>query len=355
MKNVLIPICIMMLAIGSRGQTNDLVIKNGKKGLYVDHKVTPKENFYSMGRLFNVHPKHIASFNSLDMTKGLSLGQMVQIPLTDTNFNQKTEKGQPVYYVAGNNENLHRVSTNNNNVLIENLRQWNNLFSDNITSGSKLIVGFLVTKDAAATAIATTSQQQTTDKVSKDNNIETTKGETSDKSEVKKENVKQQKEEAKKDEVKTVEPKKEESKKDEVKTVEPKKEESKKEEPQREEVRRVKQETKAQGLNQGYFKTSFDQQIRQHPTTKEQTFTAGIFKTASGWSDAKYYLLMDGVDPGTIVRITNPANNKMIYAKLLGEMSGLKQNQGINIRISNAAASALDIAETDKFVVKLNY
>ena len=124
----------------------------------------------------------------------------------------------------------------------------------------------------------------------------------------------------------------------------------------------VKQETKSregslsdQNANQGYFKASFDKQIRQQPISKEQTVTSGVFKTASGWSDDKYYLLMDGIEPGTIVRITNPINKKIIYAKLLGEMSGLTQNQGLNIRISNAAASALEISDTDKFIVRLNY
>ena len=339
MKNVLVLICIM-LGNGSSGQTTDLIVKNGNKGLYIDHKVTPKENFYSMGRLFNVHPKHIASFNSLDMSKGLSLGQMVRIPLTDTNFNQKTEKGQPVYYVTGNNENLHRVSTNNNNVLIENLRQWNNLFNDNIGTGSKLIVGFLVTKEPSSIAVVA---PQTTNKTPQETK-EIAKNEIVDKPEVKKDDAKQEKELTKE------QPKKEEQ----VTKEEPVKEEPK-DEPKKEEVKAAKQETKPQMLSQGYFKTSFDQQIKQHPTTKEQTLTSGVFKTTSGWSDAKYYLLMDGVEPGTIVRITNPTNNRMIYAKLLGEMSGLKQTQGVNIRISNAAASALDIAETDKFMVKLNY
>jgi hypothetical protein len=64
---------------------------------------------------------------------------------------------------------------------------------------------------------------------------------------------------------------------------------------------------------------------------------------------------MDGAEPGMIIKITNPTNNKAIYAKLLGEMTELKQNQGLNIRISNAAAAALEISETDKFIVKLNY
>ena len=130
-----------------------------------------------------------------------------------------------------------------------------------------------------------------------------------------------------------------------------------KEEPKKtDEVVQVRQETKPQNSGQqGYFKVSFEQQTRQQPITKQQTVTSGIFKTASGWSDAKYYLLMDGEEAGTIVKITNPTNSKIIYAKLLGEMNGLKQNQGLNIRISNAAASSLGITETDKFVVKLNY
>jgi hypothetical protein len=48
-------------------------------------------------------------------------------------------------------------------------------------------------------------------------------------------------------------------------------------------------------------------------------------------------------------------NNKIIYAKVLGEMSGIRQNEGLNIRISSAGASALEIAEQDKFIVKVNF
>ena len=88
---------------------------------------------------------------------------------------------------------------------------------------------------------------------------------------------------------------------------------------------------------------------------KEETATASIFKTASGWQDTKYYALMDGVEPGTIIRVVNPTNNKAIYAKVLGGMSGIRQNAGLDVRISNAAASVLDITDTEKFVVKVNY
>jgi hypothetical protein len=36
-------------------------------------------------------------------------------------------------------------------------------------------------------------------------------------------------------------------------------------------------------------------------------------------------------------------------------MNGIRQNQGLNIRISNAAAAALGIGEEEKFVLQILY
>ena len=334
MKNVVLSICITVFSgIALHAQTADLVIKNSTKGPYVDHKVLAKENFYSIGRLFYVHPKHLANFNSLDMTKGLKIGQVVKIPLTDTNFNQINEHGLPVYYITGNSESLYRVSTSNKNVLIEKLRKWNHLSNDKVPAGTKLIVGYLVSNEAAAAAVSDPQKGE----VNKNNQAVNTK------------------------EIATVETisnpiqKKEEVKKGETANNPEVAQIKQLAQPVKEEVKSAQNVATEQNSNQGYFKTSFEQQVKQQPISKEQTVTSGIFKTASGWSDSKYYVLMDGMEPGTIVRITNPVNNKIIYAKLLGEMNGLKQNEGLNIRISNAAASALEVAETGKFILKLNY
>ena len=317
MKSIALLVFILILTPVLKAQTGGLMIKSSNKGLYVEHKVAAKENFYSIGRSFNVHPKHLAGFNALDMSKGLSLGQTVKIPLNDSNFNQKTDKGVPVYYIAGNGETLYHVSINNRNVLMDKLRKWNHLSNDKPAAGTKLIVGYL-NNEIPAMAVTNPQKTETVNKTLDNPVKDVAKNETVNKTERKKEETKQ---EAKKNN-------------DSVS---------------------VKEAEKPQELGPGYFKLSFEQQIKQHPLSKEQTVTSGIFKTSSGWADAKYYLLMDGVEPGTIVRITNPNNNKMIYAKLLGEMSGLKQNEGLNIRISNAAADALEISEADKFVVKLDY
>jgi hypothetical protein len=340
MKNIVLLSVIILTTTILQAQTNEtLVIKSSSKGLYVDHKVTPKENFYSMGRAFNVHPKHIASFNGLDMSKGLSLGQTVKIPLSDTNFTQKTDKGVPIYYLTGNGETLYRVSTNNKNVLMENLRKWNHLSSDKLPNGTKLVVGFLTTSETQAMAVNGPSQKTETITKPAQENKDVANTEVVNK-------PGQKKEEAKR-EVKNDIVAKPEEKKKEVTQI--------KEEPKKNnDAVQVTEEVKNKSSDQGYFKTSFDQQVKQQPASKEQTVTSGIFKTASGWNDTKYYLLMNGAEAGTIIRITNPANNRTIYAKLLGEMND-KQSEGLKIRISNAAANALDIPETDKFTVKLNY
>jgi hypothetical protein len=117
----------------------------------------------------------------------------------------------------------------------------------------------------------------------------------------------------------------------------------------------IRPETAALSGEQGYFRRSFDQQVKVSPVSKNATVTSGIFKTTSGWEDAKYYLLIDGVATGTIVKLTNPDNNKAIYAKVLGEMNGIRQNQGLDVRISNAAASSLGISDNEKFTLKVNY
>ncbi len=306
-------------------QKNDLMVKSSDKGLYLEHKVKAKESFFSVGRLYNTHPKSIALFNKLDMDKGLLIDQKVRIPLTDTNFTQQGNSGTPVYYKVGDKEGLMTVSTKNNKVSLANLRSWNSLSKDELKEDTKLIIGFLQSKEMPSVIIANNSKEK--EPVAKveekfvKNDPETNKDE-----------------------------KKAEEKEAKAEEKAEKKEEKKKPEPVV-----VKEENRPVLPGLGYFKPHFEQQIRTNPISKNETVTSGIFKTTSGWQDAKYYLLIDKVPPGTIVKVINPSNNKTLYAKVLGEMSGIRQNEGLNIRISNAAASVLEITELDKFIVKVNY
>ena len=350
--------------------SQDLIIKSGAKGLYLEHRVAPKEGLFPIGRLYNVHPRHIASFNGIDFNKGLAIGQQINIPLSDTNFKQTVNKGIPVYYVTGK-ESLANISVKSK-AQLNNLRAWNNLSTDNVSSGTKLIVGFLITnemQDRVVTIIPKTIDAETS--VSNVNKSEALKKQIDQpKKDVKTEPVVNKEAEIKKEEPKKIEPEESVSnvkKSEELKKQieEPKKDlktdpivhketEIKKEEPKKtEEVGKQPETINDDGT--GYFKNNFFQQIKTFPLKKEQTVTSSIFKTTSGWQDGKYYLLINGVEPGTIVKLTNPSNSKTVFAKVLYSMDKIRENQGVDVRISDAAASTLAVSETDKFILKVNY
>ena len=296
---------------------NELLVQSSSKGMFLQHTVKAKENYYSIGRLYHVTPKEIEAFNGLDMNHGLSIGQTLHIPLNASNFSQSASNGRPVFYVVEPKEGLYRVSQKNNNVLMVSLRKWNKLSNDKIAPGQKLIVGYLAPAESSVATTPATEPEKRTVAVQPpvvDKPVE----------------------------------KKEEPVKMEEKKMDPP---------------ASKPATPAQNVsnavvinsNGGYFKPQFEQQVKARPAKTDESAAAGIFKTSSGWQDAKYYALIDHVEPGTIIRIVNPSNNKAVYAKVLGEMSGIRQNQGYDVRISNAAASALDVSDTDKFTVRVDY
>jgi LysM repeat protein len=292
MKKFLFISLMLFFSICAFAQSQ-LLIQRSERGIHLKHTVAPKENFYSIGRLYNISPRDIATFNNLDLNLGLGAGQVLLIPLTASNFSQNTDRGTPVYYVVKDSEGLFRVSVNNNNVLMSNLRKWNNLTDDNITSGSRLIVGYLTPAESLENpggSTLSTPVQRTPEQTQTRNNTPV--------------NAKS---------------------------------------------------LTALEASGGHFRNDYDQQTRNGSAGKSITGTGGIFKTASGWTDGKYYALIDGVEPGTVIKVTNPTSNRSVYAKVLGEMSGIRQNAGLDVRISNAAASVLGINETDKFIVNVNY
>ena len=98
---------------------------------------------------------------------------------------------------------------------------------------------------------------------------------------------------------------------------------------------------------EGYFKSIYENGGRR------ASGTAGIFKSRSGWDDGKYYALMNDMPIGTVVKVTNPSTNKIVYAKVLGQLPDMKESAGLTLRISDAAASILGVGES-KFSVVVN-
>ena len=84
MRKLLSFSCFLLLQIVAFSQT--LTLEGVAPNLYLEHTVAPKENFYSIGRLYNQAPKTIAAYNNVAMEKGLSIGQHIKIPLNEQNY-----------------------------------------------------------------------------------------------------------------------------------------------------------------------------------------------------------------------------------------------------------------------------
>ena len=321
---------LLSLPLFAAAQQNALIVEGSGSNIYINHNAAPKENFYSIGRLYNISPKDVAPFNKLTLENGLSIGQTIKVPLKPVNFTQTNnvavdEIAVPVYHKVATNETLFQVSNKFGKVSAASLKKWNNLNSDNINEGQNLIVGYLkVKKDLSAFA------QQGTKIPNADVAQVAVKEKVADKQKI----------------VKVIEPVAKPAAEDVMVVLEKKDNVFDKST-----IKDVVKEKSASSINnrEGFFKTMFNN------TGKIESGTAGIFKSTSGWEDGKYYCLHNTAEQNSIVKITNPATGKFVYAKVLDVMPDLKQNNELNLRISSAAAEALGADNSANFICKINY
>ncbi len=321
---------------------NKLMVQGVSPGLYLVHKVAPKENYYSVGRIYNVSPKEIAPFNNLQLEKGLSLGQTIKIPLNSMSFFQSgtaesDETFVPVYHKIKEKEGLLRVAKNYNDLPLETLRQWNNITSDGVKNGVQLVVGYLKVKTelsslakngigttiGSAVTVATEDKRAVTPEVAKTPPVKKTVEKTKTKG--------TEKEKAINDaETKTL--------------VEGEKVNAKLEKKRADaEPKKAPPEKNTVETN---FKNLYEAQVKNAEII-EMTGDAGVFKSTSGWTDKKYYCLYSSASPGTVMKVTNPANGNFVYVKVLDNVPDIKKNEGLLLVISNAAADALGAVESN--------
>ena len=319
MKAILFFILFLISFIAQAQQPKFYADKN-EKGIFVEHKVQPKENWYSVGRMYAISPKEIAGFNGLTMDKGLSIGQALKVPLNATNFIQSVSTvGVPVYHTVQAKEGLLKVATTYG-MTLAGIKNLNGLNSDQINAGYNLVVGYIgaINQSSTSSVPNTTSTQApvaapVVAPATQNNKAVAVPTQT-------KPSV-------------AVEQPKEAPPKPVAKAPVPVNQ------PQAPVV-----ETKlTNATTSNYIATGFSQQIKDGKEQRIENAAYGIFKSSSGWQDGKYYLLINDVVPGTIVKVTAIATGKVVYAKVLGAVPPGKESEGLVLRLSNAAASALGV------------
>ncbi len=367
---------IIALLIGCSLFVNELAAQDKT------HTVVAKENYYSIARLYNLSPKEIAAYNNLNMEAGLQIGQKIKIPAPGqvtlpaaptssvvkptivappkptTAVVAPAENNVPMRHVVAQGETLFRISKNFN-VDVNDVKQWNNLSSDDVKIGQTLIINKGVKSEVGVgqvtsqTTVATTKAQvpvaATTappKKVTEDTALVY---------------------------ISPVETKVEEPKKDEnvqkavgirsagYSQAPPVKQ------PVAESIKAesiVVSSTKTQttapskavvyeaGESNAPVEGAFSSVFTKGKNANNFSGEAATFKSTSGWQDNKYYVLINDVAPGTILKIAT--SEKVVYAKVLGNMPEMKENNGLLLRISNAAAAHLGIVDP-KFPVQVTY
>lgn len=321
-------------------QDKKLMAEGSSPNLFITHTVQAKENFYSIGRLYNVSPKEIAPYNKLAMEKGLNPGQSLKIPLVASNFIQQQDVSGdevliPLYYSVKEKEGLYRIGITHNKLTVEALKKLNGLKSDEVNKGSLLVVGYLKVKKNQSALVADSRNTpanvpliKAEEKRPVVEHTDTTRTRPADMPVVKKaDKIKHETREEEKNDV-----------------------------PVQKEVNPVVNQTVNIPVIDhagGVFKDLYNSQNNNN-SLNEESGIAGIFKSTSGWNDGKYYCLHNSAAPGTIIKITNPVSGKAVYAKVLDIMPDIKQNNGLLIRLSNAAASELGSGENN-FKCTINY
>lgn len=284
------------------------------------HTVQAKENFSSIGRLYDINGRVLAEYNNLSYEGGLSIGQVIKIPPSakarppkvdqqkvETTKTPPQTPGSPFYHTVGKKETLYHISTLYPQATVAKIKEWNKLSSEALSEGQVLIVGFGNEKQAVVETVI--KEKAVPQKEAVKESLPVVKNEAP----------------AKQPDV----------------TV-----------PVYDENGTISYKTTKGGLvstTGGYFKNDFD-----NSNQNEKIGEAGIFKSTSGWDDEKYYCLYNDARPGTILKVTNPATDKFIFAKVLDVIPDLKENSKVVLRLSNSAADVLGVSGSS-FDCKINY
>lgn len=300
---LIISLCFAFVAFAQK----KVIVQGNYPNLFIQHKVVSGETLYSIGRLYNLNPDQLAKQNGLDASAVLAIDKVMKINLDNKNFTQDGQSGEsealvPLHHIVKQGDNLFRISQTYGKVRIDFLREWNDLNNDVIVQGQKIIIGHLKVDKQKTVEVANRSTTEEDEKNNKGYGVNETTSKPST-------------------------------------TTSP---------------TTTTTETNPTAVTNGDDDEGlFANQYITKGKSYSKEGDCATFKTTSGWTDRKYYVLVNDVTPGTIVRIT-AANNKSICAKVLGPLPAMKENNNLLMRISNAAASVLRITDA-KFTVRLTY
>lgn len=319
MKRYYLFILVFLFALQSFAQQK-LVVKGKPNALFVEHKVGEKESLSSVGRIYGLTASQLARFNGKSPSSLLSKGSIIKVPFKISDI-QKSATGSPLYHEVDKGENLFKIAQRYNKIPVSQVRSWNKLSSSaSVKNGQELIIGYLKTTNTEIPVATKQIIESTATEKQTETAAVTTQAVVEKTEPIKKTST--------------------------VKEVDPGFH------PASDAKIEANNKYIPQSNDEGFFASLY---VKNDATLTQQfrSGDAATFKTISGWTDRKYYVLVNNITPGTIVRIT-ASNNKSICARVLASLPETKGAEALLLRMSNSAASALDIKD-QQFTVTLTY
>ena len=260
---------------------------------YVQYRLKPGETLESISALAGMPLTQLKSYNKISSGDPVATPSTIRIPLTATNLiTDKTPL--PVFHVVEKGDNLYRLNLQYFKPGLPRIKEWNQLKSETLKDGDMLVVGYLSGNELPANTHSADALPST---------VASTP----------------------------------------VPVI-----------PVPVEAAPLRQVVAIPQVSaeEGHYAAQFSAALLNQQLL-EISGTGGVFKSITGWGDKRYYVLMNEVVPGSIVRITVD-QVKYICARVLGPIPDNKPNKGLLVRLSNAAAAALGVTEM-MFTATVNY
>jgi LysM repeat protein len=294
---------------------------------YITHTLKQGESLSALAQQYHTTVGDIMRINGMHTGSKLVYGSKIKIPTTQKQAEVAKKSGNKaattappatsgneITHVVMKGETLYSISKKYN-ISVEQIKTWNHLTDDNAKVGTLLIIS----ENGSNKLSAATAQKQTAPAVTVP--------------EEKKEPVVETKPEASTETVnKTDTPQPAPQTENNINNA-------------------VTSQPNDNYSGEGFFAPEFKE--RKSKNMQSISGISKTFKTASGWSDGKYYILADNIQPGTIVKVTAD-NGNSVFAKVLWNMGEMKENAGINFRVSNATAAALH-ENNDSFNLNVSF
>jgi hypothetical protein len=138
---------LLFFSIQLLAQEDTLFVYPKSNSFVIMCKANNGDNIFSLSRRFHVPPALLADFNGLTYQSGIANGSLILIPLGAYNELRdrpaNMEDAKPLYYKVADEDNLYKISKYAD-VSQHVLQEWNDLPDNNVRSGQRIFVGWVL-------------------------------------------------------------------------------------------------------------------------------------------------------------------------------------------------------------------